>query len=74
MTRLGIAVEAIMYEGTINELVAIFREGLTLGFSREHLLQDMTRLLVSEMDLVKAASLASMAISMLTEERADAHV
>lgn len=74
MTRLGIAVEAIIYESTVNGLVELCQSGLDLGLSREQLLYNITALIIHETDLSKAASLVSMAIVLLTEERTDAHV
>lgn len=60
-------VEAIAYENTVNGLVEVHRT--YPGLSREQLMCEHTLLIMQEMDLPKAASLAATAIAMLAEER-----
>jgi hypothetical protein len=63
-------IESVFYERNIDALVEDVTRMLDAGESREFILHDLTALLLRELDTPeKTASLAAMAIVMISEER-----
>jgi hypothetical protein len=66
--KLALAVEAVFYEGTVDQLVADFVESRQAGLSREELLFIITKSLMDDVnDVPRLASLVAMAVALLAE-------
>jgi hypothetical protein len=66
--KLALAVEAVFYEGTVDQLVADFVESRQAGLSREELLFVITKSLMGDVnDVPRLASLVAMAVALLAE-------